>query len=288
MLDLADGTLELDKSEAAEMVTQLNQLFSNGALPVSRQTIIERALRQLKSKAPLYQADPAKEMQEYQLVLARLLQPGAIIAGSQAVEALTERSTQFVVQGGVSGRKAAINATYKALPDPARGVMYLAELSKTGFAADHMQDIIDQLDSVFSVRVIDDLCRRSRSRKDRMVSATGAFNVLESSTLPDAVKRKITEHIDGVLERYLVDEDIINKLDRPEDHIRDRAVRLVKFCGAGVLPEGRALALARQRVIKMLRQQHFDVRFIEGIDEPERAEKVLRDFHKLLVQAGIG
>jgi len=288
MLDLADGILEIDKSEAADMVKQLNQLFSNGALPVSRQVVVERALRQLRSKAPLYQADPAREMQEYQLVLARLLQPGSILAGAQAVEALTERSTQFVEQGGATGRKAAINATYKALPDPARGVMYLAELTNTGFAEAHMNDIIEQMDTVFSVRVIDDLCRHSKSRKDRMVSATGAYNVIETSTLPEAVKQQVTKHIDAVLERYLVDEDIINKLDKPQDHIRDRAVRLVKFCGAGVLPNGKALALARKRVVELLRQPNFDVHFVEDIDDPVRAENTIREFHKMLVQAGIG
>lgn len=288
MIDLADGCLEYDKSEAKEMVAQLNQLFRNGALPMSRQIIIDRALLQLRSSHPLYQADPAKEMDEYQAVLARLMEPGCIIAGAKAAEALTERGAQFIEQGGATGRKAAIRATVKALPDRARGIMYLAELSSTGFADGHIQDIVDQLDAVYSARVIDQLCRRSLSRKDRMVAATGAFNVTRSSALPPDVKDKLTNHIDAVLEKYLIDEDIINKFDKPEDHIRDRAVRLVKFCGAGVLPEGKALALARQRIVKLLRQPNFDENFIEGIDDPLKAENALRQFHKLLVNAGIG
>jgi hypothetical protein len=85
-----------------------------------------------------------------------------------------------------------------------------------------------------------------------------------------------------------LEENIIDKLDKPEDHIRDRAVRLVKFCGAGVLPaDGEALTLARQRVIALLRKPKFDTHYIEGIGDAAKAEKALRDFHKLLIGAGI-
>ncbi len=105
------------------------------------------------------------------------------------------------------------------------------------------------------------------------------------SSLPDEYKEKIAGHIDGVLARYLTDESIIEKLDHPEAHIRDRAVRLVKFCGAGVLPEGKALNLARKRIVGMLRQPNFDKAFVEGLPDGADAEKVLRDFHKLLIKA---
>jgi len=287
MVDLADGRFEIEESDAKETVELLNRLLADNALPASRHVILERAMRQLKSSAPLYRSDPEKEMEEYQRVLMRLLEPGKIISGAYAAEALTVRGNQFIEQGGATGRRAAIGATVNALPDRARGIMYLAELSNTDFADGHLDDIVKQLDDVFGARVIGELTRRSLSPKDKMVAATGAFNVATSSALPESVKQRVADHIDNVLERYLIDADIINKLDTPEHHIRDRAVRLVKFCGAGVLPEGKALNLARKRVIEMLRQPKFDVRFIEGINDPARAEKALRDFHKLLIKAGI-
>ena len=287
MVDLSDGSFEVEESDAKETVALLNDLFAANALPASRHVILERAMRQLKSSAPLYRSDPGKEMEEYQRVLARLLEPGKIISGAYAAEALTVRGNQFIEEGGATGRRAAIGATLDALPDRARGIMYLAELSNTDFADDHLDDIVKQLDDVFGARVIEELTRQSLSPKDRMIAATGAFNVANSSSLPDSVKQRVAEHIDDVLERYLIDADIIDKLDTPDHHIRDRAVRLVKFCGAGVLPEGKALSLARKRVIEMLRQPKFDVLFIEGISTPARGEKAIRDFHKLLVKAGI-
>lgn len=288
MLDLAEGRFDASKSEAKDATEALNRLLAANRLPASRFCLIDRALRQLRSSNPLHRTNPAKEMEEYRRVLERLMLPGGLLSGAQAAEALTLRGSRLVEQGGASGRRAAITATVQALPDRAHGVMYLAELSKTDFAKEHLDDIVQQLDSVFSARVIGELCRRTLSPKDRMVSATGAFNAAQSSALPDAVKQHVTDHIDTVLERYLVDEDIIEKLDNPDSHIRDRAVRLVKFCGAGVLPEGKALTRARQRVLSLLRQPKFDVQFIEGITDPTKAEKALRDFRQLLSQAGFG
>ena len=286
MLDLSEGKFDAAESDAADTVALLNQLFAEDRLPASRNVMVDRAIRQLKSPAPLYRSDPSKEMEEYQRVLARLLVPGGILSGADAAEALTLRGTRFVEAGGATGRRAAIGATVKALPDPARGVMYLAELTNSSFADDHLDAVVGQLDVVFGARVIDELCRRVSSPKDRMVTATGAFRATQSSALPDEIKNRVTEHIDGVLGRYLVDESIIEKLDSPDSHIRDRAVRLVKFCGAGVLPEGKALNMARKRVVQLLRQPNFDAHFIDGIGDAAAAEKALRGFHALLVKAG--
>lgn len=286
MIDMADGIFDTEKSDAQEMAARLQVFFADDILPASRRVLIDRALKHLKSSAPLYKSEPSKEMAEYQKVLARLMVPGGILSGASAADAITSRSSQFMKQGGATGRRNAIKATVKVLPDPARGAMYLSELTKTEFADDHLTDIVTELDIVFSARVIDELCRRASSPKDRMITATGAFSAAASSALPDDVKNKVTEHIDGVLERYLIDENIIDKLDNKEVSLRDRAVRLVKFCSAGVLPEGKALALARKRVVKILKQPGFDAHFIEGITEPKVAEKTLRDFHKLLIAGG--
>ena len=111
---------------------------------------------------------------------------------------------------------------------------------------------------------------------------------MSASVYPDELKKRITDHIDGVLERYLNEHQIIEKLDHADSPLRDRAVRLVQFCAAGVLPEGKALSRARQRILTLLRQPNFDAHFVEGITDPARAQVALRDFHGLLVKAGFG
>ncbi len=287
MIDLAQGTFEPESNDQVEMTQALNALMQAQSLPASTQILVDRAIRQLKSSQPLNRSEPSQELQEYRKILAKLLVPGGILSGAKAAEAITVRGARFVEAGGAKGRRTAINATLKVLPDRARGVMYLAELSNTSLAEEHLDDIVTQLDSVFGARVIDELCRRSMSPKDRMVTATGAFTAAKTSALPDDLKDRVAGHIDGVLERYLVDENIIDRLDSPDSKLRDRAVRLVKFCGAGVLPEGKAMARARRRIVEILRQPNFEQKFVEDIPDPQAAETVLRDFHKLLKKAGL-
>lgn len=286
MLDMADGKFDPAQSDDEDAARKLTLLFANGTLPASHRVLVDRALRQLKSTQPLNRKEPEQELEEYQRILVRLLVPGGLLSGAQAAEAMTVRGARFVEQGGVSGRRTAITNTVRVLPDKARGVMYLAELSNTDFLDDHAEDIVEQLDIVFGARVIDQLCRQSMSPKNRMVTATGAHQAALNSNLPDEIKKKVAEHIDEVLARYLTDEAIIDKLDNQNTHIRDRAVRLVKFCAAGVLPEGKALNLARQRIVELLRQPNFDASFVEGIADKAEAEAALRGFHRMLVESG--
>ncbi|HSV28969.1 MAG TPA: hypothetical protein VLL76_05405, partial [Candidatus Omnitrophota bacterium] len=107
-----------------------------------------------------------------------------------------------------------------------------------------------------------------------------------ASKLPPPFKARITAHIDEVLERFLKEEQIVERLDHHESPLRDRAMRLVQFCASGVLPPGKALALARERVVALLRQPDFDARFAEGIADGDLAQRSLRDFHALLTKAG--
>ncbi|HSV30373.1 MAG TPA: hypothetical protein VLL76_12495, partial [Candidatus Omnitrophota bacterium] len=75
MLDLADGKLLIEKSDAVEMATALNGLFAAGKLPTSRLSLLDRVHRQLRSANPLYRNDPAKENEAFARVAERLMTP---------------------------------------------------------------------------------------------------------------------------------------------------------------------------------------------------------------------
>ncbi|HTH16055.1 MAG TPA: hypothetical protein VL974_05325, partial [Magnetospirillum sp.] len=92
--------------------------------------------------------------------------------------------------------------------------------------------------------------------------------------------------VDEALAAYLVDEGVIEKIDKPDDPLALRAIRLIKFCGSGVLIEGKSLNLARARVIDHLRQPQFEEKFLASVPEPGKAEMHLREFHRLLVETG--
>ena len=77
-------------------------------------------------------------------------------------------------------------------------------------------------------------------------------------------------------------------MDKPDDPLAMRAIRLVKFCGSGVLIEGKSLNMAKARVVEHLRQKQFEEKFVASMPDPSQGEKHLRDFHRLLVECGFG
>lgn len=288
MFDLAEGELQAQKSEAGESLEMLNALFRERKLPGSRLCLIDRAHRQLRSPNPLYRNDPAKEMDAFAQVVKRLAAPTGLLHGADSAEALTTRTTRMVVEGGAAGRRTAILTTFNAMPDRAYGGIYLCDLLRSDYAKEHLDDILAQFDRILEAPTILHLTQRSLSPKERMLRATHCHNAVMAAPLPQDLKKRLAGHIDRVLEKYLIDEQIIEKLDHADSPLRDRAVRLVQFCAAGVLPEGGAMTRARQRILTMLRQPNFDAHFVDGIDDPTRAQKALRDFHQLLVRAGFG
>ncbi len=288
MFDLADGKLKIGKTDAGESAEILNRLFAENKLPVSRACLLDRAHRQIASANPLNRTEPAKEGDEFKRLLLRTLTPTGFISGTETAEALTNRYTHMGEQGGAAGRKAALNGLFRILPDRAWGLIYLCDIARSHFGAEHVADIVALLDLVFMTRQLSELCLRTLPPKERMLHATVAHHAVMASIFPPEVKKRLAEFIDTILENYLIEEQIIEKLDSPDAHLRDRAVRLVQFCAAGVLPEGKALTRARHRILTLLRQPNFDAHFIDGFTDPVRAQKALREFHQLLVKAGFG
>ena len=288
MFDLADGKMPAVKSDAGESAEILNRLFAEKKLPISRAMLLDRAHRQIRSPNPLYRNESSKELDEFKRLVGRTLCPAGLICGTETADALTMRYSRMVEQGGAAGRKAAIESVCRLMPDPAAGLIYLSELSHGALAAEHMDDMVGTLEQVFRCRSIGDLCQRTLPPKDRMLHATTAHRVAMASAFAPEMKARLADFVDTILERYLIDEQIVEKLDHQDSPLRDRAVRLVQFCAAGVLPEGKAMTRARQRILALLRQPNFDAHFIDGFTDPLRAQKALRDFHQLLIKAGFG
>ena len=289
MFDLADGRMDTGPSEAGASTGMLNTLMAEGKLPLCRICLMDRAHRQLKSAQPLFRADPAREVVEFNRIVERVLVPGGFISGPETAEALTLRSMRVTAQGGVAGRRAAILATLRAMPDMASGVVYLTELLKSSFGQENADDIGLKLNEAMSKPTLQEFTERKLTPSERMARGSQAYRLLEAAECSDTIKSRVLNHIDTLIDNFLVSEQIIEKLDANDSHLRHRATRLVRFCAAGMVPpKGKARTRTQTRILTMLRQPSFDQHFIEGIPDAENAQKSLRDFHQLLVKAGFG
>ncbi len=280
LLDLADGTMATTKSDAPEAAQLLNRLFAEQRLPACRLGLIDRAHRQIAAASPLYRSDEKQEYDTFKKVVQRMLTPAGLLGNAATAAALTTRCLHMIKD---SGRKGAVAAVFRAMPDRAYGILYLCGLADGEFADEAAGKLAEAYPPGIGGQHITNIVHRTLSPKDRMVRATAAYRAVAAAPFPGAVKQPLLDHIDRLLDEYLVEEKVIEKLDNPEGRLRDRALRLVQFCASGVLPEGKALSRARQRIRDLLRQPNFDAHFVEGIGDPAKARQALRDFHQLLV-----
>ena len=282
MLDLSDGALTAAVTGALSCVIPLNAQLAEGRLPLSRRCLVERAHRQIRSARPLHPRDPSQELAEFRRLMPRLMSPSGLRCGPVSAEAITARFAHGMVQGGRPGRQAAVRAALEAMPDRATGVHYLCALTQCDGAEDLMEVLIDLMAPLSSLRSVGELAPVSLPPQELMRRVTGVFHAVAAARLPRDVQSATNGRIDELLELYVIANRIVENLDQPGLSLRDRAVRLVTFCGSGLLPPGRALDRAWAHSIALLRQPRFDERFIDGITDPKEAEAVLRAFHAML------
>ena len=288
MIDLAEGVLPESPNDAGEATALLNSLFAMNNLPVSKACLVERAHRQIRATTPLSRNQPDKEQEVFRQVVERLLLPSGLYDGTVTAEALTKRYGRFLNFGGAEGYRKSISGAFRLMPDKVAGIIYLCEMMKLPSTQDYMDEVNERFEDIMFTRHISDLCIKGLSGRDRLIRATGAYYAVQGAPLPDKFKTKLMERIDAIIDRFLVDEQIIDKMNDPSIHLRDRTSRLIQFCSAGVLPpEGKAITRAKSRVIELLRQPNFEEHFIEGITDPNMIQQTLRLLDSLLTKAGL-
>ena len=288
LFNLADGNLPETPTDAVESVVLLDQLFADGKLPLGRACLVDRAHRLISSANPLNRIDPTKEQETYRLLIERLLLPTGFHSGAVTALALTKRYSHQLDKGGAAGWKASISGTCRLMPDKVASLIYLCEMLKLPETADHADVVNERFEDILFVRHISDLCAKGLTGRDRLARATWGYNVVASSSLSNPLKSKVTERIDAIIDRYLVDEQIIEKMNDPSVPLRDRAIRLVQFCASGVLPTtGKAIARAKERVVELLKQPNFEAHLTEGLTDGAAIQDLLRNFYQLLVKAGL-
>jgi hypothetical protein len=288
LCDLADGKAESAKF-AAESFAVINKLFASGRLPQSQQTLLSRVSRELRSVNALSRNQPDKEFEAFLGVLNRMVSYKEVTGGPLIAEGVTHRYVRQQNVGGLSGLQNAIDDICVELGGRCRATVYLMALTGAPKTMEVFGDHVLRKMSLFveDKGGIDEWVPARFTPPEKMSALTNCNAAIQAcETLPDKLKTDLHKVTDGVLVDYLEKSEVIEKIDRPDDPLAFRALRLVKFCSSGALIKGRSLDLAQKRILGHLRQPNFEEKFLSSIPDKEAAEKHLREFHKLLVTAG--
>jgi hypothetical protein len=287
IITLYDTGRTTGKTDAEEQIAKIGPLIASGKLKETRISLVERLVRQLGSSQPLSKNDPTRERDMVKEVVTKLFRADGILGGPDAAAAMTKRFVYLQEGGGLTALKNSVGGVVGSIKELLDRILYLLELAKSELAKDLGEAIADNLRKLIEVRDIGALVPEAKDATAKMLGVKKIFETLRADTgLPSEERVRLLARLDTLLAEFIQREGIIEKLDNPSAPLRDRAMRLVEFCGSGVLPDGRALRTARERVVTHLRQPNFDRAFIEGITEPAKCAEVLRDFHSRLVRAG--
>jgi hypothetical protein len=280
--DLALGRAQAAKF-APSCFVPLNDLFATERLPQARQVLLNRVTRELRGTNPLSRNEPGQEYEMFNKLVHHMVGDLGLLGGPAMAEAMVTRYGAMVRVNGQDSTLRAIEGLLGVLCDSCRRVHLLVSLGEVGMPAELLELLkvqvtgSDHINFWVPVKV---------PPRDRMVAMTVTHGVLASSSVPNPPRDSLAQCLDEVLTRYLVDEGVIEKIDKADDPLAMRAIRLIKFCGSGVLIRGKSLDLARSRIIEHLRQPQFEEKFLASSGDPSSGEKNLREFHRLLREVG--
>ncbi|HZH27357.1 MAG TPA: hypothetical protein VEY95_09255 [Azospirillaceae bacterium] len=283
LADLADGRLDTSKRNADDFAITLNSLFAAGRLPQTRRVALDWVRRQLKGGQPLNRTEPARELDTFRGLVQRLVGPGGVVGGGAVAEGLTLRRLAFQEEGGTVGRQKAITGLVEMLPDGGNRLRYLLALPDSNLGRQFGDFIRTRIDGLFgNPDLFFAVHRPARENLDRI--AVLWREVSTGAPSDDAVAA--ADRLDEMLVQYIEQNRIVERLDDPQASLRVRAVRLVQLCASGAVPSPKALAIARKRIVGLLRQPNFDREFVADIPDPAARDQALKDFYDLLFAAG--
>jgi hypothetical protein len=282
-IDFRAGTWVGEHAATAKLAA----LFRAGHLEQTRSALLAACVAGLAGAKPLDRDDPARERAAFEGLLAKLCGDKGLTGGGAMAEAAVLRATRWMVHGGAVGRSEALNLILRSLPAPSRRVLFLTELAGSPLAGEMAGAIEAGLRATLhGCRSIDDLLQDKAAGQLRKMGALVAIHTrIDESLLHDDVRAHCLDRLDQLLAEYVMRERVIEALDDPGSDLHTRATRLVRFCTSGHLTPGRALRLARERVVRHLRQPNFDARLVAHAPARDR-ERLLREFHQLLESAG--
>ncbi len=288
LIDLSRGRMAAGDRTDDDRAVHLNELLAFHDLDQTRLVILDLVRRQLKGTQPLYRFDPGQEKDAFLEVLRRAITPAGVTGGGPMAEALVLRSLRFLEGGGAKGRRRAIDDVVAGIPEAADKLRFLVTLADSDLGLQHARDIgtaLDRLtrDPADFARFID----RRHPVMANLEALTALYERVTEAPLPEDTRGRLADNLDHMLVAYIISSRVVEQYDNPDDPLRRRAHRLMQLCLPGTLRSRRALDMVRQRVVAHLRQPNFDQKYVEDLPDPDERQRALREFHRLLEEAGL-
>jgi hypothetical protein len=288
MVDLLQGKCEATKYAAEDLVKLLNVLFEANLLPRSKKVLFDRIERDLSGPIRLTNSEQtADDKQFFDQMVDRIITEDHVIGGRPMAAGLTGRWARLYNVGGAGGHNKAMQGMCEKLVTGKRVFVYLLALYDPKADPALKAAIEEQLKRKGAeLSSVAKIAPQARTEKARLQQTSMIQRLVLDSDLEDELKSVMAKRFDDIVVDYIIGNKVIERLDNKDLPFRDRANRLVSFCAAGVLTEGRATEIARQTITTYLKRKDFVSEFTADIPEPSEKEAAIREFYRLLAQTG--
>ncbi len=288
LLDIADGEYRPGKGQSPEMAgleEMLCRLMKTGRLPASRDFLLERVRSELRTSNPLSKNDTGAEIASFCEIIDRVLLDRGVAGGIGMAEALVQRATVILNVGGTVGQREGVIWVLRRGPSPLANAHYLTAVLNSRIApglddvpATHLEALIGGMNELVS---------GPGTPMDHMRAVTGLFRAVEGCVgLPPDSAQAITRRLDDLLFEYVVKGKIVEQMDNPGWKLHTRAFLLMQMCMPDVLPDGKAVSVARKAVVNHLRRPNFELELISGVTDPNEQKKIILQCHHLMKAGG--
>ncbi|WP_337996148.1 hypothetical protein [Oleispirillum naphthae] len=286
MADLLSGAPQAEFDAALPRCEVFSAALRGGRLPTLHATLKDRFVRQLAGPGELARNDASQERPCFRKLANCVVAATAVQGGAETAEALLSRAGLFIVEGGVTGRKLALRHLLGALNTPACRMRLLRTLDESLKTEPEVrvaafEAIRTMILSAGSVTVF-------APGADPVAPLAAAADLCRwlAAAFPPKPAAPLIAHLDDLSARHLVRERIIERMDRPDLPLAERAILLLNFVLSGILTDGKASAMAREHIREHLKRPDFVEAFAAGCGNAADCERRLRDFHVLLARAG--
>lgn len=288
MVDLVEGKCEPTKFAAEDLLELLNSLFAADMLPRSKQVLFDRIERDLKGPVRLTNSEDKEEDKAFfDTLVDRIVLDDHVVGGHALASGLTERWARLYNVGGSAGRTKAMQGMCEKLNTGKRVFVYLLALYSEKSEAPVREAIENQLKRKgLELNTVQKIAPEARTEKARLQQAAAIQRLVLESHLPDDLKGVMAKRFDDIVVDYIISQKVIERIDNKRLTFRERAQRLVNFCAADVLTEGKATEIARQTITSYLKRKDFVSEYTADIPDPKEKEAAVRDFYKLLSKTG--
>lgn len=265
-------------------------------MPACRGVLGERVARELASRAPLTRGGPKDEEKALAALLRQLVDGHVFVGGRETLDGFTRRfarppapsadpKTPEETLGALLGViEAVVNPVYKTRAK----IQCVLDLADTPFGR-ACAPVLDAALTALTATLTEiyDLTYYRLPVHKRMIDIADLQRAAIGCGLKGKSREALIVRLDVLQCAFIDTEQIIAKLDNPQDNLSQRAIRLLQFCVSGVLTETMARARVTEAVLNHLRQPNFIEIYTQGVTDSAQRDDMIRKLHKLVAAAGV-